>query len=137
MKRIVSLRGSPKTMMIQKGMEDHHHNTICPNAKATSSDSGTTTRRRKIAPSSLDSSRVRSSRNGSINAMVLMASMMLVTMMASVSSGMVLGIDMGASFMKVALVKPGSPFQVRDLVRAKSSTRHQMQLEYFYIFLLF
>lgn len=28
------------------------------------------------------------------------------------TEAMVLGIDMGAAFMKVALVKPGSPFQV-------------------------
>ena len=38
------------------------------------------------------------------------------------ASGMVLGIDFGASFIKVALVKPGRPFEIVTNIHSKRKT---------------
>eukprot|EP01138_Halocafeteria_seosinensis_P001067 gb/GECG01001091.1/.p1 GENE.gb/GECG01001091.1/~~gb/GECG01001091.1/.p1 ORF type:complete len:870 (+),score=141.19 gb/GECG01001091.1/:1-2610(+) len=56
------------------------------------------------------------------NSTLLVATMTLLTLMASVSEAMVLGIDMGSAFMKVALVKPGSPFQIVTNPQSKRTT---------------
>ena len=54
--------------------------------------------------------------------MALLVRLLCCTLLVATASAVVVGIDLGSAFMKVALVRPGSPFSIVTNVHSKRKT---------------